>query len=164
VKPPKPKRKPAPPIPPPAAPKIGHRPPYEPTDKDRLTVKVMVAGGIEQTAIAGVLGISHVTLRKYFRREIDTGAAEIGAQIVASLITMAVGQKPAPGRNAVTPNVNAAKWYTQARMGWSERITVVDGGTETDPRTMSDADLDAEIARLRRRPAVVRAAKATTVH
>ena len=74
------------------------QPPHVVTDKDRLTVKVMVAGGIEQTAIAGVLGIAPKTLRKHYRREIETGAAEIGAQVVASLITMAVGQKAAPGR------------------------------------------------------------------
>jgi hypothetical protein len=91
-----------------------------------VMVKVMVAGGIEQLSIAGVLGISHVTLRKYFRREIATAAAEVGAQVVSSLITMAIGQKPAPGRPAVAPNFHAAKWYTQARMGWSEHIVVVD--------------------------------------
>jgi len=172
-KPPTRKRKPAAPTPAPIAdaspppraqpPKPAHRPPYEATDKDRLTVKVMVAGGIEQTSIAGVLGISHVTLRKYFRREIATGAAEIGAQVVASLITMAVGQKAAPNRQAVAPNVNAAKWYTQARMGWSERVTIVDGGTEVDPKELSDADLEARRRQLRRHPAVVKAER-NTVH
>ena len=109
------------------------QPPYVPTDKDRLTVKVMVAGGIEQSAIAGVLGIALKTLRKHFRREIETSAAEVAAQVVASLITMAVGQKAAPGRSALPPNFNAAKYYTQARMGWSERIIVDDGKPADTP-------------------------------
>lgn len=113
------------------------QPPHVPTDKDRLTVKVMVAGGIEQVDIAGVLGISGPTLRKHYRREIDTGAAEIGAQVVASLVTMAVGR---PGRratentaaqSAIPPNFHAAKWITQARMGWSEHI-VIDPGKPSD--------------------------------
>jgi hypothetical protein len=109
------------------------QPPYVPTDKDRLTVKVMVAGGIEQVAIASVLGISGPTLRKNFRREIETAAAEIGGRVVASLINMAVGQSAAPGRSALPPNFSAAKWYTQARMGWSERIVVDDGKPADTP-------------------------------
>lgn len=125
------------------------QPQYEPTDKDRLTVKVMVAGGIEQTAIAGVLGISPKTLRKHFRREIETGSAEIGAQVVASVITMAVGQKSAPGRAAMAPNFNAAKWYTQARMGWSEHIVVDEGKrSETPMRVIVELVGDAAAPRV----------------
>jgi AraC-like DNA-binding protein len=96
-------------------------------------VKVMVAGDIKQKDIAGVLGISRPTLRKHFRREIDTGMAEIQAQVVASLVTMAVG-RPArrgtdkvPAQPAVPADFRAAKWFSQARMGWTERIIVDDG-------------------------------------
>jgi hypothetical protein len=124
---------------PPSAKRPAHRPEYEATDKDRLTVKVMVAGGIDQVAIAGVLGISKPTLRKHFRREIDTGMAEIGAQVVSSLITMAIG-RPArratetiPAQAAVLPNFNAAKWYSQARMGWTETIKLDDGKPADTP-------------------------------
>jgi DNA-binding CsgD family transcriptional regulator len=109
------------------------RPLYVATDKDRTMVKVMAAGGIEQAAIAAVLKISPKTLRKHFRHEIETAAAEIGAKVVASLINMAVGQSAAPGRAALPPNFNAAKWWTQARMGWSERIVVDDGKPADTP-------------------------------
>jgi hypothetical protein len=135
----KPSSKPRVQAPRPAAKRPEGRPVYEATDKDRLTVKVMVAGGIEQRAIAGVLGISGPTLRKHFRREIDTGAAEISAQVVSSLITMAIGR---PGRRAtenvaaqpaVPANFNAAKWYSQARMGWTEHIIVDDGKPADTP-------------------------------
>jgi hypothetical protein len=127
------------PAPAPAAKRPAHRPVYEASDKDRLTVKVMVAGGIEQTAIAGVLGISGPTLRKHFRREINTGMAEISAQVVSSLITMAIGRPgrrgtdTIPAQAAMPPNFNAAKWYSQARMGWQEHIIVDDGKPADTP-------------------------------
>lgn len=102
-------------------------------------MKVMVAGGILHKAIAAVLGISHVTLRKHFRHEIDTAAAEIEAQVVSSLITMAIGRparrasENAPAQSAIPPNFNAAKWYSQARMGWTETIKVDDGKPADTP-------------------------------
>ena len=137
-----------------AAKRPAHRPAYQPTEKDRLTVTVMVAGGIEQPAIAGVLGITPKTLRKHFRREIDTGAPSMHARVVASLFTMATTGK----------NVHAAKWITQALMGWSERVVVADGGVD-DAATLTDADIEARITRLRRSPAALRAARVSdTTH
>jgi hypothetical protein len=115
------------------APSKGGRPAYVATEKDRAMVQVMTAGGIEQLAIAGVLGISHVTLRKHFRHGIDTGMAEIAGKVVQSLITMALGQEETANRPAVAPNFNAAKWYTQARLGWSERVVVDDGKLADTP-------------------------------
>jgi hypothetical protein len=98
-----------------------------PTDKDRDMVRVMVAGGILQTDIGKVLGISHVTLRKHFRREIDVGAAEIAGRMVQSLVTMALGTE------TEQPNFNAIKWYTQAKMGWSEKVVVEDNRPQNQP-------------------------------
>lgn len=116
---------------PPVTPGKRGQPPYEPTDKDRLAVKVMVAGGIEQAAIASVIGatpqrprgIDQKTLRKHFRHELDAGAPEMFGRVVASLFSMATTGK----------NVHAAKWITQARMGWSERIVVDDGKPADTP-------------------------------
>ena len=120
-------------IAPPVTPGERGQPPYEATEKDQVTVKAMVAGGIKQAAIAAVLKISPKTLRKHFRHEINTGAAEIDGLVVKSLIQMALGQKAAVGRPALPPNFNAAKYYTQARMGWSERIVVDDGKPADTP-------------------------------
>ena len=100
--------------PPAPVPKPAHRPPYEPTAKDRLTVKVMVAGGLEQSAIAAVIGVSQPTLRKHFRHELDTAAAEANSAVVASLYQMATRGK----------NVAAAIWWSKVRMRWSERLIV----------------------------------------
>jgi hypothetical protein len=95
------------------------RPPYVPTEQDRLTVRAMVAGGIDQTSIARVIGVTkerpfggvdQKTLRKHFRRELDAGALELNAAVVASLHVMATKGK----------NVAAAIWWTKTRMGWRE--------------------------------------------
>jgi hypothetical protein len=94
-------------------------------------VRVMVAGGILQTDIGKVLGISHVTLRKHFRREIDVGAAEIAGRMVQSLVTMALGTETEDGKVDQQPNFNAIKWFTQAKMGWSEKVVVEDNRPHT---------------------------------
>lgn len=97
-----------------AAPKPPHRPPYEPTDKERISVEVMIAGGIEHVAIAKAVGIAPRTLRKHFRKEIDNAATQANAAVVAALDQMATKGK----------NVVAAIWWTKTRMRWSEKIVV----------------------------------------
>jgi hypothetical protein len=59
----------------------------------------------------------------------------------------------------------AIEWWEKARMNWRESITVVGGGTEVDPATLSDTEIVERVAKPRRMPAVLRAAKASgTVH
>jgi hypothetical protein len=106
-------RKPAPPPPPAPAKSVGGRPPYEPTEKDRQTVRVMVAGGIEQAQICGVLKITRMTLRKYYRDELENGAAAINAIVVAEHLKRIRGG-----------DFNAIRFWEQARMGWTERVQV----------------------------------------
>lgn len=110
------------------------RPPYEPTEKDRMTVKVMIAGGIQQDAIADVIGLKAKALRKHFRREIDTAAAEANAAVVASLFKM------------TKSNVAAAIWWTKTRMKWSEKIVV-----EGEGDAFGFGKLLAELERRRRK-------------
>ena len=71
-------------------------------------------GGIEQAPIATVLGVSQITLRKYYRKELDTAAVEANGAVIASLYQMATKGK----------NVAAAIWWTKVRMKWSEKIEV----------------------------------------
>jgi DNA-binding transcriptional regulator YdaS (Cro superfamily) len=101
-------------------PRKPHRPPHEPTDKDRLTVKVMVGGGLDQTAIAGVLGISKPTLRKHYKREIAMAANEAHGMVSASLYRMATAGK----------NVAAAIWWEKTRRGFSETMRVENTGPD----------------------------------
>lgn len=142
---PKPRRRAArkPPAPPPvAAPKLG-QPPFVPTDQDRQLVRVMVSGGIEAWAICECLSrkISKGTLRKHFRREIATGAGEANAAVIASLHKLAVGQRARPAQviggvqyhaqSEIKPEVRAAQWWTQARMGWKEPPTLIANANDT---------------------------------
>jgi DNA-binding transcriptional regulator YdaS (Cro superfamily) len=107
----KPKKKPA------------HRPPHEPTDKDRRIVKAMTAGGLDQTAVAGVLGISKPTLRKHYKQLLATAANEAHAQISASLFSM----------GTVGKNVAAAIWWEKTRRGMSETQRVEQTGPDGRP-------------------------------
>jgi hypothetical protein len=99
-----------------------HRPEHEPTPKDRLTVKVMVAGGIEQIHIAAVIGIRPSTLRKHYRAEIGTGAAEINAVVVAEHI-----------KRIRAGDFKAIQWWEQARMNWSETQKIEASGPRGGP-------------------------------
>jgi hypothetical protein len=141
----KPKRKPAPPVaeikPRPA----GH-PLYAPSDKDRVTVRIMVAGGIEQEHIATVIGISGKTLRKHFRPEIDRAAHEINALVVGEHI-----------KKIRAGDFRAIQWWEQSRMNWTEKLIIGETNGPTDLSSLSDADLEARIVKLRRNTAVVRA-------
>jgi hypothetical protein len=103
--------------------KPAHRPEHAPTDKDRLTVKVMVAGGIDQVAIAGVLGISKPTLRKWYKAEIATAKAEADSRISLSLFQMGTTGK----------NVAAAIWWEKTRRGMSETQRIEQTGADGQP-------------------------------
>ena len=85
---------------------------YEPTEKDRKTVKAMAGYGIPQEDICRVIGISPKTMRKNFREEIDIAATEANAQVAQSLFNLATK----------AGNVAAAIFWMKARAGWTERI------------------------------------------
>lgn len=94
--------------------KIG-RPAFQPTKEMRESVEMMVAAGIAQDDIAGCLSISDVTLRKHFADEIAYGATRINQGVVKKLVEL-VGKG----------DFNAIKFWLQARMGWSDKTTLVD--------------------------------------
>lgn len=91
------------------------RPAYQPTDQDRKTVEAMVAGGIDQTAIAAVLGIARTTLARHFRAEIDTAAARANARVIRSLYQTATSDKADPKQR-----VTAQIFWLKCRAGWRE--------------------------------------------
>ena len=89
------------------------RPPYEPTDKDRMAVETMGGYGIPQVAIAQTLGIDAKTLRKYFPDQVERGALKATMMVAENLHRIARGD----GREAVT----ACIFWLKVRAGWSER-------------------------------------------
>lgn len=111
------KPKPTPPEPPPpeaptARPRVTQgRKSFLPTEEHRTVVRVMVAGGIEHLVIADAIGISAKTLRKHFRKEIDLGAGQANAHVVANLFKQ------------TKDNVRAAEFWLTNRDGknWSHK-------------------------------------------
>lgn len=133
-----------------------HRPPYAPTDKDRASVKAMAAYGIDQDQIAAILKIAPKSLRKHFRHELDHAASEANAKMAEALF-----------KKGLAGDVIAMIFWLKARARWSERIIVQDGGLadDADPAGLSDAEIEARLAKLHRTAVMARAGKsAGTVH
>lgn len=65
------------------------RPEYEPTDESRQVVSLHATVGTPQDMIATILNIDAKTLRKHYRRELDTAAAQANAVIGGALFNKA---------------------------------------------------------------------------
>jgi hypothetical protein len=91
----------------------GGRPPWQPTAKERETVKAMTGYGISQDAICAVLKVTRATLEKHCRHELDSGAAEAIGKVAASMLAMAL-------RGPYTVRFQAAKFWLAARAGWRD--------------------------------------------
>lgn len=67
---------------------------HVPTERDRKIVEAMASYGIPEPAIAalvGAEGITEPTLRKHYRREIDTAQDKLTAQLNESIVAQALG-------------------------------------------------------------------------
>lgn len=84
---------------------------FKPTDEERKLVEQMSAVGIPQESICLVIrdGIDDKTLRKHFRRELDTAAVKANAKIGGTLYN-----------KAINGDTTAAIWWSKSRMGWKE--------------------------------------------
>ena len=85
---------------------------HEPDDKSRKAVLALAGMGMPEADIATVVGISDKTLRKYYRRELDTGHLNANAKVAQALFNQATGN----GKSAVT----AAIFWLKTRAGWKE--------------------------------------------
>jgi len=88
------------------------RPRFTPTPDQRRIVKSMAAMGIPHEQIAAMIDCrSPKTLRKYFRKELDSGASEANYKVAKTLFEMATsGKVPA-----------ATIFWMKARGGFQER-------------------------------------------
>jgi len=94
------------------------RPEHVPSIGSRAKVTAWTGGGIDQEQIAKALSINRRTLAKHYKVELDAGRGTMdGMAITALALAMQRGGKEA---------VAAAKWWTQSRMGWSEKLTIDD--------------------------------------
>ena len=89
----------------------GGRPAFKPADKDREVVKLMAGHNIAQEKIATALNITDKTLRKHFKRELATAAAQVEAQLVSNLFALAKGKDGTAFR--------ANEFLLNCRFGWS---------------------------------------------
>ena len=88
------------------------RPRFKPTPEQRRCVETMSGYGIPEAEIAQTVGegIDPKTLRRHFRRELDTGATKANLNVVQSLYRSATsGKCPA-----------AAMFWMKCRAGWRE--------------------------------------------
>ena len=91
--------------------KVG-RPSHKPTEKERQQVETMAGFGIPELDIARVIGISMMTLRKWYPEELATGAIKANSQVAQSLYQKALGN----GNGAVA----ACIFWLKVRCGWVE--------------------------------------------
>tara|TARA_R110002110_G_scaffold112795_1_gene280207 strand:+ start:297 stop:635 length:339 start_codon:yes stop_codon:yes gene_type:complete len=86
-------------------------PTFKPTDDERRLVEQMTACGIPQESQCLVIrdGIDDKTLRKHFRRELDTAATKANTKVAGTLFNKALGGDTA-----------AMIWWSKTRMGWKE--------------------------------------------
>jgi len=95
----------------------------EPTDDQRETVGKMVAWGIPQPTIAGILEIDEKTLRKHFRRELDEGLSRAIGKVAGRLFKTAT-------EGVDGPAVTAGIFFLKTRAKWSERLELTGAGGE----------------------------------
>ena len=93
---------------------------YNPNDTDKQLVMQMAAVGISQEQIAAVIGITHETLNKYYKEEVNTAKSKAIAKIGATLYNKAL-----KGDNT------CMIFYLKTQGGWREtthhEITGKDG-------------------------------------
>jgi hypothetical protein len=107
------------------------QPRYRPTPADRATVKNLVVCGYTHENIAkciGANGISEPTLRKHFRRELDTSKAEVDAFATMTIIGL-----------MKQGNLGAACFYLKCRGGWREKAPDEDLSAVNHLKELADA-------------------------
>ena len=106
-------------------PKKMGRPPFCPTDAEREAVTRMAAVGIPHEQIALVVGDNGInvdTLKKHFKRELETAYVEANTKVGQSMF-----------QRAIDGDVGAQKWWTACRMGWKDASRVEVSGPDKGP-------------------------------
>ncbi len=110
--------------------------PFKPTDDERRTVELMCAVGIPHEGIAICVrdGIDDKTLRKHFRKELDTSKIKANTKVAGSVFNA-----------AITGNMTAATLWVKTQMGWRE--TTVNEHTGKDGKDLIPPLSPMEVAR-----------------
>ena len=97
------------------------RPSYIKKDDDAKLVEALTIAGVTQTLVAQIVKISEPTLRKNFRKELDTSKARANA-----IISQALFKKAKDG------NVIAQIFWLKTQAGWKERNALELTGKDGD--------------------------------
>ena len=89
-------------------PKKALRPYHKPDDKTRQVVESAVGMGLDQVTISKLLNVDPKTLRKFYRPELDTGAAKANLTVARSLY----------GRATSGKDTIASIFWLKARADW----------------------------------------------
>jgi hypothetical protein len=100
------------------SPKPAGRPPHKPTETTRKMVVGAVGMGLNQTSISALLDIAPKTLRKFYRYELDTGAAKANLSVAQSLYRRAIS-----GKDTI-----ASIFWLKARADWQDTSKTVHEG------------------------------------
>jgi hypothetical protein len=87
---------------------------FQPTDAQREIVMLAAGVGIPHDRIARSIGCGERTIEKHFVDELKRGSAQANLKVGGSLFKMATGD--VNGRNTL----GAARWWSKARMGWTD--------------------------------------------
>jgi hypothetical protein len=104
------------------------RPKVEVSDEDRERVREMSRMGATQVEIATVLGVSDVTLRAHFRKELDTATVEANSNVAGRLYDDCMKDDPRYQTSRM--------FWLKTRGGWKEKTEV--GGSVN--LVLTDAD------------------------
>jgi len=89
---------------------------YHPTEKERETVRALVAFGHGHRAIAEYMDMQAVTLRKHFRNEIDKGRTDL--ELICGGYLIDCVKDP-----AIEPKyrIDCAKFFLSRKCDWHDR-------------------------------------------
>ena len=94
------------------------RPAHKHIDTTRKMVTSAVGMGLDQISISALLDITPKTLRKFYRHELDTGAAKANLSVARSLYERASG-----GKDTI-----ASIFWLKARAGWVDTVKNIHEG------------------------------------
>lgn len=139
------------------------RPAFQPTDEQRKNVEVMVSLGIPEQKICLLIRdrrdkpICRNSLRKHFKKELETGATKLNARVGHFMVATIFGTRPLDG---VTPIKDERvrgrlfELFLKARLGWRESNSPNQHEGDTEERS-----IEGEEARRRIREKLDRLAK-----
>lgn len=102
---------------------------WNPTDKERENVKALIGLGLTARQVAVILGVSHETLYKYCKPEIDEGRPFAHARVAKTAFEMATS-----GKHAVM-----TMFWLKCRAGWVDQPKPEEESQEQERDPLIDA-------------------------